>query len=250
MEQQHKQDICTNSRQQELLEAIASLKTKLTNQVFGELVLINAWLGEAARSARGDGIYKCVTCNKQYKKGNGYTNLLGHLCRNHENYEEEAVEASRRQNPLRLHLFSARTRDLYRWIEWIVCDFLPFAFVERPLTRQNAALSLVSEDTLSKYIAIIFELLQHRVAREMLSAFGLVIDGWTSSNRHYVAIFAVFDSAGTGIIGGGSDTEYFDDLAFLSRRFLLLAFSPQGVEEDLGAQKSVQSYRRHVIAVE
>ncbi|ETO68281.1 hypothetical protein F444_14868, partial [Phytophthora nicotianae P1976] len=46
----------------------------------------------------------CTTCDKQYKKGNGYTNLLNHLRRNHEDYEQEAQEASRRQNPLRLHL--------------------------------------------------------------------------------------------------------------------------------------------------
>ncbi|ETL86711.1 hypothetical protein L917_13911, partial [Phytophthora nicotianae] len=70
---------------------------------------------------------------KQYKKGNGYTNLLNHQRRNHEGYEQEALEASRHQNLLRLHLVSARTRDLYRWIEWVVCDSLPFIIVERRL---------------------------------------------------------------------------------------------------------------------
>ncbi|KAE9061121.1 hypothetical protein PF007_g30367 [Phytophthora fragariae] len=91
----------------------------------------------------GNGFYKCTTCDKQYKEGNGYTNLLNHLRRNHDDYEQEAEEASRRQNPLRLHLVSMRTRDLYRWIEWVVCDRLPFAFVERRLTRLNTALSSV-----------------------------------------------------------------------------------------------------------
>ncbi|KAE8886444.1 hypothetical protein PF003_g29482 [Phytophthora fragariae] len=52
----------------------------------------------------GNGFYKCTTCDKQYKEGNGYTNLLNHLRRNHDDYEQEAEEASRRQNPLRLHL--------------------------------------------------------------------------------------------------------------------------------------------------
>ncbi|ETP40985.1 hypothetical protein F442_11766, partial [Phytophthora nicotianae P10297] len=126
----------------------------------------------------------CTTCDKQYKKGNGYTNLLNHLRRNHEDYEQETLEAARHQNPLRLHLVSARTRDLYRWIEWIVCDRLPFTFVERRLTQQDAALSLVCEDNLVRYIVLIFELLEQRVARELSPAFGLVIDGWTSSNRH------------------------------------------------------------------
>jgi hypothetical protein len=107
--------------------------------------------------------------------------------------------------------------------------------VERRLTHHNAALSLVSEDTLSKYTALIFELLEHSIARELPPAFSLVLDGWTSSNRHYVAIFAVFDS-GTGNTGKGVVSEYYADLECLSSRFLLLALSPVEVEEDLSAQ--------------
>ncbi|EGZ15692.1 hypothetical protein PHYSODRAFT_506404 [Phytophthora sojae] len=184
----------------------------------------------------GNGFYKCTSCDKQYKKGNGYTNLLSHLRRNHDNYEQEAQEASRHQNPLRLHLVSTRTRDLYRWLEWVVCDRLPFAFVERRLTHLNASLSLVSEDTLSKYIVLIFELLELRITRELPASFGLVLDGWTSGGRHYIAIFAVFGSDSTGITGGGADNEYYDDLECSSRRFLLLTFAPVEVEEDMGAQ--------------
>ncbi|EGZ18605.1 hypothetical protein PHYSODRAFT_498289, partial [Phytophthora sojae] len=71
----------------------------------------------------GNGFYKCTSCDKQYKNGNGYTNLLSHLQRNHDNYEQEPQEASRRQNPLRLHLVSTRTRDLYRWLEWLPASF-------------------------------------------------------------------------------------------------------------------------------
>ncbi|ETI32160.1 hypothetical protein F443_20961 [Phytophthora nicotianae P1569] len=39
------------------------------------------------------------------------------------------------------------------------------------------------EDTLVRYIVFIFELLEKRVARELSPTFGLVIDGWTRSNR-------------------------------------------------------------------
>ncbi|OWY90107.1 LOW QUALITY PROTEIN: hypothetical protein PHMEG_00041916 [Phytophthora megakarya] len=53
----------------------------------------------------GDGVYKCTSCEKQYKKGNAYTNPLNHLIRNQDNYEHEDQEAARRQNPLHLHLF-------------------------------------------------------------------------------------------------------------------------------------------------
>ncbi|KAG7376903.1 hypothetical protein PHYPSEUDO_012564 [Phytophthora pseudosyringae] len=62
------------------------------------------------------------------------TNLLNHLRRNHADYEQDAQEAARRQNPLNLRLDSQRTRDLYRWLEWVISDR---EFVERRLTRQN-----------------------------------------------------------------------------------------------------------------
>jgi hypothetical protein len=65
----------------------------------------------------GNGFYRCSTCDKQYQKGNGYTNLLNHLRCNHKDYAQEAQETSRRQNPLRLQLVSTRTRDLYRRVE-------------------------------------------------------------------------------------------------------------------------------------
>ncbi|KAE9222336.1 hypothetical protein PF005_g6730 [Phytophthora fragariae] len=63
-----------------------------------------------------NGFYKCTTCDK-HKKGNGYTNLLNHLRRNHDNYEQEALEVTLQQRSLR-----TRTRGMYRYIEWVVCD--------------------------------------------------------------------------------------------------------------------------------
>ncbi|OWY96363.1 hypothetical protein PHMEG_00033383 [Phytophthora megakarya] len=176
--------------------------------------------------------YKCTSCEKQYKKGNGYTNLLNHLKRNHDNYEHEAQKAARRQNLLHLHLVSTRTRDLYRWIEWAVSDRLPLVFVERRLTRQNAALSM-------RYITLLSELHEVRVASELPDSFGLVLDGWTSSSLDYLAIFAMSDGSIDGVVTNsrGSDSDYYYyDLDCSSWRFLLLAFSPVEEEEDLSAQ--------------
>ncbi|OWY99486.1 hypothetical protein PHMEG_00029503 [Phytophthora megakarya] len=163
----------------------------------------------------GDDLYKCTACEKQYKKGNGYTNLLNHLKHNHDNHEHEAQEAARRQNPLHLHLVSSRTRDLYRWIEWVVCDRLPL-----------------------RYITLLSELHEVRVANELPDSFGLVLDGWTSSSLDYLAIFAVSDGSINGVVTNsrGSDSDYYDDLDCSSWRFLLLPFSPVEEEEDLSAQ--------------
>eukprot|EP00644_Phytophthora_capsici_P002609 jgi/Phyca11/105571/e_gw1.11.550.1 len=62
------------------------------------------------------------------------------------------------------------------------------------------------------------------------------MDGWTSAGWHYVAIFAVFDDTSASGPTPVTGEDYFDDLDCLSRRFLLLAFSPVDEEEDLSAQ--------------
>ncbi|KAG6611487.1 uncharacterized protein IUM83_15634 [Phytophthora cinnamomi] len=65
----------------------------------------------------------------------------------------------------------------------------------------------------------------------------MVLDGWSNSERHYVAIFAVFDSESkSGTNTGTNSSDYYDDLKCPSRRFLLLAFCPVEDEEDLSAQ--------------
>ncbi|OWZ05126.1 hypothetical protein PHMEG_00022844 [Phytophthora megakarya] len=184
------------------------------------MVLTSSQICNMLFTAVGGCVYKRTSCEKQYKKGNGYTNLLNHLKRNHDNYEHEAQEAAHRQNPLHLHLILSRTRDLYRRIEWVVCDRLPLGFVERQLTRQNASLSLV------------------RVTSELPDLFGLILDGWTNSSRHYLDIFAVFDGSIDGVVtnGRGSENDYDDDLDCSSRRFILLTFYPVDDEEDISAQ--------------
>jgi hypothetical protein len=66
---------------------------------------------------------------------------------------------------------------------------------------------------------------------------GVVLDGSTFNGRHYIAILAVFDDS--TMCHGSQDegsSEYYDDTDCFTRRFLLLAFCPLDVEEDLGAQ--------------
>ncbi|KAG3107304.1 hypothetical protein PI124_g14173 [Phytophthora idaei] len=83
----------------------------------------------------------------------------------------------------------------------------------------------------------IFESAEGRFTEELPPSFGIVFDGCTINGRHFIAIFAVFNDP--GMCGGRpaqDDSEYFDDTDCFTRRFLLLAFSPFDVEEDLGAQ--------------
>ncbi|ETI52417.1 hypothetical protein F443_04426 [Phytophthora nicotianae P1569] len=125
-----------------------------------------------------DSTFSCNTRAKVYKKGNGYTNLLNHLMRDHPDYERDARDAARAQNALGFQLVDQRSRDIYRWCQWVICERLPFAFVERPLVRQNTTLSPISEDTLALYISRIAKVVEQLVSRLLPDSFGLVLDGW------------------------------------------------------------------------
>ncbi|KAG6951343.1 hypothetical protein JG687_00013680 [Phytophthora cactorum] len=121
----------------------------------------------------GNGFYNCTTFGKQYKKGIGYTNLPNHLRCSHEDYEQEAQEA------------------------WVICDRLPFAFVERRLTRLNAELSTVSEDTLLRYLILLFEVVESRTEEDLSaqSQYDLIADTSSRYNKPWSAVeFVVGDN--------------------------------------------------------
>uniref|UniRef100_H3H0X4 BED-type domain-containing protein n=1 Tax=Phytophthora ramorum TaxID=164328 RepID=H3H0X4_PHYRM len=185
--------------------------------------------------------FKCSTCSKTCTSAHGYINLITHLRTNHPAYLEDASQAAKNRNALRLRVIDEKTRDIFRdifrWCEWVVVDRLPLSFVERKMTRKNAALSPISKKTLKLYLARVFKSAEARVAEELPPSFGIVVDGCTFSGRHYIAIFPVFndpDLCSGSPAQGGSD--YYDDTDCYIRRFLLLVLCPLDVEKDLEAQ--------------
>ncbi|KAG2765934.1 hypothetical protein PC116_g11377 [Phytophthora cactorum] len=123
----------------------------------------------------GNGFYNCTTFGKQYKKGIGYTNLPNHLRCSHEDYEQEAQEAAHTSECGTLYCVGGHAAALL-----------------------NTAVRSGGEP-----------------GREQAAElFGLVLDGWTSSNRRYVAIVAIVDSAtgNTGTAGSSAASEYYEDL--------------------------------------
>jgi len=181
--------------------------------------------------------YMCSTCSKTCRSAHGYTNLITHLRTNHPSYLEDAAQAAKDRNALRLRVIDEETRNIFRWCEWTVMDRLPLSFVERKMTRKNAVLSPISEKTLKTYLVRVFESAEVRAAEELPATFGIVLDGSTFSGRHYIAIFAVFNDPDMCSGTSAQDhSDYFEDTDCYTRRFVLLAFCPLDVEEDLGAQ--------------
>lgn len=179
-----------------------------------------------------DSVYQC-RCNarvKQSKKA-GYTNLVTHVKSKHSDYVEETRRTLRDRTLLFAKIPDERDVTVHKWLDWVVCEDLAFTLVERPSTRKYFSLSPIGSSTLKRYVVGVAEVLRNKIKSQLPDQFGLVIDGWTSSCRHFVALFAVF-----------ADAERLTSDDELVRKHVLLSFSPLDDEQDLSAQ----SYFDHV----
>lgn len=110
-------------------------------------------------------------------------------------------------------------KNLYGWIEWVCVGVKPFAFVDDPLTKLYTNLKPITSKTLKKHMSQLVRRVETSIAAELPERFALMIDGWTKSATHFIALFACYPT--------DSDPGY---------STVLLAFSPLCDETQLTAQ--------------
>ncbi|OWZ19264.1 hypothetical protein PHMEG_0006514 [Phytophthora megakarya] len=149
----------------------------------------------------------------------------------------KSAHTANHRNALCVLVVDDETGNIFRWCEWVVMDRLTQRFVERKTTKKNSSLSSISQKTLKTYLMGVYEAAKARVAEELPASFDIVLDGSTFNDRHFIAIFAVFNDPKMwhGDVADDS-SKYYSDTDCYTRRFLLLVFCPLNVVEDLGAQ--------------
>jgi hypothetical protein len=127
----------------------------------------------------GHSKYTCNSCSCEYRNRHGFTNVMNHLRRFHAGFESEpkAEAALRANNSLRLHIVDERTSDIYRWVEWVVIERLPFTFCERRLARQNTRMRSISAKTLASYVTKLHQSVRASVTEILPEKYELVLDG-------------------------------------------------------------------------
>lgn len=70
-------------------------------------------------------------------------------------------------------------------------DRMPLSLCERALVRTNASMAPIAASTLQRYIALLYGYVRDVIAAKLPEKFGLVLDGWSSGGRHFIAIMAV-----------------------------------------------------------
>ena len=150
---------------------------------------------------------KCGTIRKCDIRVNGYANLKGHIRNKHLEPNEVFVPASKQsatsgiiqgQIPTRQtclqFLVDPKSKDIYKWIDWIVMDELELSFCEQERTRRYTSLNKTCTKTIKKYMFKLRLAVKQRV-RDMVSechCFALIYDGWTEDNTHFIGMCLPF----------------------------------------------------------
>jgi len=122
----------------------------------------------------------------------GYQNLVSHIKEHHNNWQEIMASKILEDNTLITRFINKKSSTVFSWLEWIVMADLPFVFVENELTRKNTKLDSISRNTLMKYLKLLTVEVESKVSIELPEKFGIVIDGWSEGNTHYIAVFASY----------------------------------------------------------
>lgn len=85
-----------------------------------------------------------------------------------------------------------KAKSIFGWINLIIMRNQPFRIVEDEVFRNAVRFKSTSVNTVKKYLDLLVRNVEKKVADSLPDLFGIVIDGWTESDTHFVAIFASY----------------------------------------------------------
>jgi len=160
---------------------------------------------------KNDESYGCELCseinipedanNVKQRKGTGYTNIRSHLVSRHHGWKErylseENSETGNDKQCLSNYfniLVSAKARNVFGWMNFIVTKHLSFSIVDDKSFRNAVKFDPLCTNTLMKYLEFVADEVRSLIAVNISQRFGLIFDGWSDGyGSHLVAVFATF----------------------------------------------------------
>ncbi|EGZ09678.1 hypothetical protein PHYSODRAFT_523900 [Phytophthora sojae] len=142
-------------------------------------MIANKQLAAFFYTSRGRGLFSCNLCNSVRKQlaGSGYSNLVAHLAWKHAGYEATyaSLQASSDRSLQAFGFVAEEASHLFQWVRWII---------ERNMPVHEKCMEGIAIEVGEK------------LGKEMGKLFALMLDGWTHAGIHYVALYAVYETAG------------------------------------------------------
>eukprot|EP00171_Calliarthron_tuberculosum_P021824 IDg21824t1 len=108
--------------------------------------------------------------------------------------ETNSVDSRKSSTQTPATMFYARKKTVHAhgWIDLVVNGLQPFSIVENEVFRRHVRYEHLSTKTLVRYLSKLSTRVEDRIRNLLPEKFALIFDGWTSSDTHFVAIFASF----------------------------------------------------------
>ncbi|DBA03755.1 TPA: hypothetical protein N0F65_004172, partial [Lagenidium giganteum] len=141
-------------------------------------------------SKNSSGRYRCNECGTMHKQQEqtGYINLMSHMRSKHDGYRLAFVSRASTNAALQTFGFV----NCYTWMQWVIQRNHPISEVDNQLTREMSQLDTVCSKMLKADMQHVAKQVGLQIQQDMKLAIGLMIDGWTHSSRHYVAVYTVY----------------------------------------------------------
>lgn len=169
--------------------------------------------------------FTCLLCKLKGEKkiltkaeGHGSTWYTQHFYKFH---PEFVANEEIKPNP---QIYSERAHQLYKLICYFVNKNIPLSHFEYEEFQDVCTFPRTSARTLRKHILALSKDIKKKITALLPPDFGLMLDGWTESHMHYLAVFAV----GKGVPNGEQ---------------VMLAFSPFKQKDDLLAAQHAHFFR-------
>ncbi|KAH9111106.1 hypothetical protein LEN26_013546 [Aphanomyces euteiches] len=145
--------------------------------------------------------YNCMGCVPStvvtIKKNTGYQNLAQHVYTFHKDHLSQMRQAHGPGKVTSIgHAVSDKALNVFGCLDWIVHSNLPFSFFESARTKQYSDLDGIGATTVRKYLQLVTQQVESEVSSILPTKSGLMFDGWSSRNEHFLAVFAVFAAGG------------------------------------------------------
>ena len=125
---------------------------------------------------------KCGVERKCDVKNNGCNNLITYLKSKHPDYLEiyaahtlessssKSSQANQKGQQTTLeYLIDSKSRNVYKWLDWIVMDEHVLSFCEKDRTRENTNFGKICSKTLKKYMFLLVAAVEKRSQQKLQS---------------------------------------------------------------------------------
>ena len=76
----------------------------------------------------------------------------------------------------------------YKWLDWIVYNYLPFSFVNSEKTRDYANIKPIDRHLVPKLMSKVCAAVEAKITSMLPLYVGLMFDGWDERSSHYLGI--------------------------------------------------------------